>query len=321
MERFRKIFFATDYSQCSEHAQQYAFALAKRSGAQLQIGHVVETTYPSYAGVYGFGAEVDLHIDEVKKHAQENLVEVVDAACAQGIEAHPHLLGGHPPEEIVEEARRFGCNLIVIGTHGRSGFDHFLFGSTCERVVRYSEVPVLSVKSPEKEFVHEDDAIQIDRVLCPCDFSDVSDEAVPLAVGICRIFGAELLLMHVIDSRIEYPLLMPEAQLHTSVELHDRAVKRLDALASEYADVKTRVEVVSGTPHQEIAEAVKREDVDLVVMTTHGRQGIPLALIGSTAEKIVRTAAVPILTARPAQGAIAGVKEIWASRGHPKPAS
>ena len=303
MKRFKKIFFATDFSTCGYHAQRYAFALAKRFGAEIHIGHVVDTAYSSYAGVYGFGAVVDLHVDEIKKHAQEGLVSVTDAARADGIDAHPHLLSGRPPEEIVERALYSGCDLIVIGTHGRSGFDHFLFGSTCERVVRYSAVPVLAVKSPEKEFVDRKGAVEIGRVLCPCDLSETSEQAVSLAADVCRIFDAELLLLHVIDSRIEYPMLLPEAVLPTGAELHDHAVKRLEALAGKSGDISSQIEVVTGVPYREIGEYAKKENVDLVVMTTHGRRGVPLALIGSTAEKIVRTVPVPVLSVRPVQAA------------------
>lgn len=301
MSSFKKIFLATDFSDCAEHAHAYAFALAKRFEAQLLVGHVVDTAYPSYAGVYGFGAQVDLHLDEVKEHAQENLVGIIDEARDLGIEAHPHLLGGRPAEKIVAKALESSCDLIVIGTHGRSGFEHFLFGSTCERVVRFSPIPVLSVKSPEKEFVQEGGTIELRRVVCPCDFSDVSEQAIPIAADICRMFDAELVLMHVIDSRVEYPLLMPGANLPTSDELHAYAVDRLDELVAKLSDVEARGEVVTGVPHKEIANAVKRDEADLVVMTTHGRTGVPLALLGSTAEKIVRTVPVPILTARPVE--------------------
>ncbi len=327
MKRFKKIFLATDFSECGKHAQRYAFALAKRFGAEVHIGHVVDTAYPSYAGVYGFGAGVDLHIDEIKKHAQERLDSVSDAARDEGLKADPHLLSGRPPEEIVDKALSTGCDLIVIGTHGRSGFDHFLFGSTCERVVRYSAVPVLAVKSPEKEFVDQKGAVEIGRVLCPCDLSETSEQAIPLAADVCRMFDAELFLLHVIDSRIEYPMLMPEAQspmgaqLPTSAQLHDHAVTRLEELAGKAPDVSSQTEVVTGVPHRAINEYAKEKNVDLVVMTTHGRRGVPLALIGSTAEKIVRTLPVPVLTVRPVQAAQDREVEAAAASARPVPSA
>lgn len=298
MPKFSRILFATDFSPCSDHAQAYAFALAKRFKAPIHVVHVVDTAYPSYAGVYGFGADVELHIDEVKKHAQEQLMRVVEQAQARGIEAHPHLLALHPPEAIVDEAAAKTCDLIVIGTHGRSGVDHFLFGSTAERVVRMSPVPVLAVKPHEKEFL-EMGEIAIKRVVCPCDLSPVTEEAVHLAVDLCRMFGAELLLLHVIDDRLAYPMMVPEVKLPTPGELQAHATKKLGEIASTLRDVQTRTEVVTGVPHREIIQHAKTNDADLIVMTTHGHRGLTRALLGSTAEKVVRTAPVPTLTVRP----------------------
>jgi nucleotide-binding universal stress UspA family protein len=301
MRDFKKILFATDFSDCAAHAQAYAFAFAKRFKAQLHIVHVVDTAYTSYAGVYGFGAEVDMHIEEVKKSAQEGLAAISDLARTQGIDAHPHLLQGRPAEETVEKAKQSGCDLLVTGTHGRSGVDHFLFGSTAERIVRYSGVPVLAVKPIEREFVRDHTTFTLKRVLCPCDLSPLSEQALALAANVCRVFDAELTLLHVIDSRIEYPLVVPDAGLPTPDEFHRRAVERLSALAATLKDVKTRIEVVTGVPHRVIAEEAKTRKIDLIAMTTHGRGGISRALMGSTAEKVVRIAPVPTLTVRPTQ--------------------
>lgn len=299
MNTINRVFFATDFSECAQHARTYAFALAKRFGATLHIGHVMDSAFPSYVGLYGFGAAVDRQIDEIREYSHKSLAKEAALASAQGIEAHGYLLNGRPPEEIAQKALDLHCDLIVIGTHGRSGFDHLFFGSTCERVVRYSSVPVLSVKPKEKEFVHEGDAIEINRVLCPCDLSDLSEQAVALAADFCRAFDATLTLLHVIDSRLDHPALMFQAPLPLSGELHEYATKRLDEMAARYPDLDTRIEVVTGTPHQEIGTSTLKGNVDLVVVATHGRRGIPLALIGSSAEKVVRTVAAPILTIRP----------------------
>jgi nucleotide-binding universal stress UspA family protein len=300
MAKISKILFATDFSDAAEHAQAYAFALAKRFKAPLVVVHVVDTAYPSYAGVYGFGAEVELHIDEVKRYAQEQLVRVTESARDHGLTADPHLLATHPPEAIVDEAVAKGCDLIVLGTHGRSGVDHFLFGSTAERVVRLSTVPVLSVKPREKEFL-ELGTLSIKTVLCPCDLSPASEQAVELAADMCRLFGAELVLLHVIDSRVSYPLMLPEAKLPTADELRANANQRLDALAAKLGKVKSRKVVVDGVPHKLILEQAKKIGADLLVMTTHGRHGMTRALLGSTAEKVVRTAPLPTLTVKPAE--------------------
>lgn len=300
MRTISKILLATDFSECSEHAQAYAFALAKRFKAPVHVAHVVDTAYPSHAGVYGLGAEVDLHIDEVKKHAQAQLMNIVDSAKQRGIEAHPHLLAMHPAESIIDKAVESGCDLIVMGTHGRSGVDHFLFGSTCERVVRMSTVPVLAVKPREWDFLELGELV-LKRVLCPCDLSPVADQAVELAADVCRLFAAELLLVHVVDSRTNYPMLLPEAKLPSTEELRAIAAKRLADLTAKFKDVRTRTDVIVGVPHREIVAYAQIVQADLLVLTTHGYRGVTRALLGSTAERVVRMARVPTLTVKPAK--------------------
>ncbi len=300
MAKIAKILFATDFSDAADHAQAYAFALAKRFKASLVVVHVVDTAYPSYAGVYGFGGEVDLHIDEVKRHAQEHLVRVCEMARARGLTADPHLLATHPPEAIVDEAVATACDLIVLGTHGRAGVDYFLFGSTAERVVRLSTIPVLSVKPREKEFL-EMGELSIKTVLCPCDLSPVSEQAVELAAGMCKTFGSELVLLHVVDSRVIYPLILPEAKLPTTAELRASAAKRLDDLSAKLGKVACRKMVLEGVPHKVIVDQALATNADLLVLTTHGNRGLTRALLGSTAEKVVRTAPLPTLTVKPAR--------------------
>ncbi len=299
MQTFKKILFATDFSDCAAHAQVYAFAFAARFKAELHIVHAVDTTYPAYAGVYGFGVEVEHHIAEVKQQARQDLAAVGAAARDAGLTVHTHLLTGRPAESVVDEAQKLGCDLIVTGTHGRSGFDHFLFGSNAERIVRFSAVPVLAVKPREREFVKQSGEFTLKRVLCPCDLSPLAEQAATFAAEICRLFGAELTLLHVIDNRLEYPLVMPDAALFDPEEIRRRAVEKLNAIAAKLKDVKVSVEVITGAPEKLIAEAARDNSADLIAMTTHGRGGLSRALLGSTAEKLVRIAKVPTLTIRP----------------------
>ncbi len=299
MLTLKKIIFATDFSDCAVHAQIYAFAFASRFKAELHIAHAVDTTYPAYAGVYGFGAEVEHHIGEVKKQALQDLAAVTTAARDAGLTAHTHLLIGRPAEAIVDEAQKLDCELIITGTHGRSAVDHFLFGSNAEQIVRYSPVPVLAIKPREREFVSNSGKFTLKRVLCPCDLSPLTEEAAGFAAEVCRIFGAELTLLHVIDNRLEYPLVMPDAAIFDPEKIRSVATERLNAIAAKLKGVKVKVEVITGIPDKLIAQAAKDRSADLIVMTTHGRGGLSRALLGSTAEKIVRITTVPTLTIRP----------------------
>lgn len=300
MYAFKKILFATDFSPCAAHAQAYAYAFALRFKAELHIAHAVDTTYPLYAGVYGFGVEVETHIADTKQQAQKDLSAIAGLARSAGVaNVQDHLLMGRAAEAIVDESQRLGCDLVITGTHGRGAIDHFLFGSTAERIVRYSAVPVLAIKPQEREFVTETNGFTLKHILCPCDLSPLADQAVEFAAQICRTFGAELTLLHVIDSRIAYPLAMPDPATLIPEEIRRRATERLNGIANRYKDVKIHVDVITGVPDKVIVEAARDRSVDLIAMTTHGHGGLSRALLGSTAEKVVRVAGVPTMTIRP----------------------
>jgi nucleotide-binding universal stress UspA family protein len=141
--------------------------------------------------------------------------------------------------------------------------------------------------------------IKLDRILAPTDFSDHSGQAVQYACELAKRFGAELRLLHVVQppsSVIAYGAPVPEEVLHPQSE----AQKELESLEVPDAEQIRQVvrEIQSGPPFVEIVRYAKANDVDLIVMGTHGRTGIVHALLGSVAEKVVRKAPCPVLTVR-----------------------
>lgn len=199
----------------------------------------------------------------------------------------------------VNYAAAQGCDLIVTGTHGHTGFNRFLFGSTCERLVRRSPIPVLAVKQSGADATFIDGPIVIDRILCTTDLSDWSKAALPYAAGLCRALGARLLLQHVIDTRFDtFPHLAAVDQPDQQ-QMHKQAERILREMVSDYADLQAETSVLDGVPHSRIDETIIGHNIDLLVMATHGRRGIAHALLGSTAEKVVRLARCPVLTVRP----------------------
>ena len=151
------------------------------------------------------------------------------------------------------------------------------------------------------------------RILIPLDGSELSEQALDHAYPLARAFGAELLLVGVLDltagmydvyAETLQPLDLKD-QLETLLAgTLDRAVARVQ---SQDLPVRRFLEV--GIPHEEIAELAKREGVDLIVMTTHGRKGLSHLLLGSVAEKVLRTAPCPVLVMRPGGEKAAGATE------------
>ncbi len=153
MTDIKKILFATDFSENSKWALTYALSFAKKYDAKIFILHVIQQ--PSYPlGMYteiSFDAmdKFNRNVSEVTEKEMKNLCEK-ELGWFKNFESI--IVSGTPFLEIIRSAREKEADLIVVGTHGRTGLDHALFGSTAEKVVRKAPCPVLSVRLPGQEF-------------------------------------------------------------------------------------------------------------------------------------------------------------------------
>lgn len=143
--------------------------------------------------------------------------------------------------------------------------------------------------------------IQIRRILCPTDFSKPAGRAVAYAAELARSVGAELILLHVIPE-MNYPLRsfgMASAYPHLQEELHRRADDELQKVKAGIGNGITTVTLLrDGEAHEQVLDTAKTAGADLIVMGTHGHTGLKHALLGSTAEKVVRLSDCPVLTVR-----------------------
>ena len=142
----------------------------------------------------------------------------------------------------------------------------------------------------------------IKKILIPIDFSDYSKAALKYAVSFSKIFDAELILIYVVEPVIYPPdFSMGQVALPTvDLDLNTRAKEELDKLVKTEINstLKARTTVRTGKPFVEIIECAKEEDIDLIIIATHGHSGVEHILFGSTAEKVVRKAPCPVLTLR-----------------------
>ncbi len=143
---------------------------------------------------------------------------------------------------------------------------------------------------------------EISKVLVPIDFSDYSKSALKYAVSFVKYFGAELILVYVVEPVIYPPdfsmgqIAIPSADL----DMDKRAIDELEKLAMQEipSAIKVKSIVKTGKPFVEIIETAGEENVDLIIIATHGHTGMEHILFGSTAEKVVRKAPCPVLTLR-----------------------
>jgi nucleotide-binding universal stress UspA family protein len=146
----KKILVATDFSPHSEAGLDLALTLLTGEGASITLLHVCQV--PTYA-YFGGGAYVPSPelVETILDDAKRGLAALSERVTKRGIPVEAHAVVGDPAMEIVRWAHEHGCDLIVVGTHGRRGFRRFMLGSVAERVVRTAEMPVLSAHHTTEE--------------------------------------------------------------------------------------------------------------------------------------------------------------------------
>jgi nucleotide-binding universal stress UspA family protein len=153
MIKLKKILYPTDFSESSLEALKYAVSFARDYKARLVLMHVVnEQIFSEGLNLPRVTAPEALE-KEMASEAERRLKAIIPADERSGLDWEMVILHGMPFLEIVRYAKDKEIDLIVIGTHGRSGLEHVIFGSTAERVVRKAPCPVLSVQPAQRKFV------------------------------------------------------------------------------------------------------------------------------------------------------------------------
>ncbi len=152
MIEIKRILVPTDFSDYSRYALHYAKAFAQSFQAQLILMHCCEHSVLG-AGTEAYHFSVPEYIAKVEENEKSALEELAADLTAQGFNVIAVFAVGAAPTAIVEAASEHDVDMIIIATHGRTGFSHMVFGSTAEKVVRLSPCPVLTVKNPEHDFV------------------------------------------------------------------------------------------------------------------------------------------------------------------------
>jgi len=145
---FKTILFATDFSASSEYAFKYALSLARKFESRLGIIHVINEPV-DLRGFYVPHISFDQLEAEIEAGARKMMESFCQAHAADYPGVETFVVPGIPYDEIIKKAAELSADLVVVGTHGRTGLDHVLFGSTAEKVVRKSPVPVMTIRSQE----------------------------------------------------------------------------------------------------------------------------------------------------------------------------
>jgi nucleotide-binding universal stress UspA family protein len=298
MVTMRRILCPVDFSDSSRQALDYAVGIARWYDAGITALHVIPPI-TSMLPVSGEGLYPPLVFGP--EELQQFRSELESFARASGVEAlDTEVVQGSVPGEIVRFATELPADLLVMGTHGRSGFERLMLGSVTEKLLRKSPCPLLTVP-PGSPAVAPVNAL-FSRVLCAVDFSPASLRAVTLAQSLAGEAAARLCLMYVLEpvSVFEPVVAVGPDDLPAVNADHRREVRhRLEGLVGGETRAFTDVAevVVAGKPYREILRAADEQRSDLIVIGAHGgRLGLPA--FGSTTAHVVREALCPVLTVR-----------------------
>lgn len=293
MTRFRSILVPTDFSEHAEAALDRAIALASASQGVVHLLHAYEIplgTIPPY-GV----AIPESVLLGVRDAAARRLEQAGARAEAAGVRCEQHLMQSSPASAISESARTLGADLVVMGTRGNTGLKHVLLGSVAERTVRTAPCPVLTLK------VGDGGDAAWRRILVPVDFSHPSGTAIELAIELAREQQGEVQLLHAYELPVSvtmaYGVAIPPA-LWEGVQ--QAGAQRLSEVADKVEKAGVRVTMAQRTAPaaDAIVEVAATDRSDIIVMATRGLTGLKHVLLGSVAERVLRTAPCPVLTLR-----------------------
>jgi len=279
------ILFPTDGSDAAETALDAAIAAADAHDATLHVLYVADTNQPSLANIQG-------EVTDVLEGEGRDIVD--DAAgCARnaGVDTVAEVVQGGPSRTICEYVDDRGVDLVVMGTRGGRDIERIILGSVTERVVRNGAAPVLVVP-PESDREYPPESI-----LVGTDGSEGSDVAVDEGLEIAEATDATLHVVSVLESNV-LGIDVGSSQIAEAREERD---EELFAPVSERADdrgVAVETAVEEGDVVDRLNEYVATNDIDLVVVGTHGRTGLDKRILGSVTENLMRSASVPVLSVR-----------------------
>ena len=297
MIRIRQILCPVDFSEISRHALDHAAAIALWYEARLTVLYVfVNRPTMDLPPLVLEDADRDRLMSDLRRMAGDVDTQVPLAFRVQEAES--------VHEDILAQLAALHADLLVIGTHGRAGFQRLFLGSVTEKVIRKATCPTLIVP-PRAADVAPDAPVQFRRILCAVDFSDSSLDALAYAINIAEEADARLTLLHV----VEIPPVMSQEPAALDIDLpriremvpadaRRRLHELIPAQARTYCTVETAV--VAGRAHQEILRQAGERQSDLVVMGVHGRGVVDRLLFGSTTHHVVRAATCPVLVVRQA---------------------
>ena len=288
MIAIKKILCPVDFFPASDAAVSHAAALAGNYEASIHLLHVIT---PVAVGTYEYAIDTAELMKSMEERSTDELKKLAAKVKEASISCEFEIYVGDVYDEIKRAIEVAKPEIVVMGTHGRRGVERWFMGSTTEKLLRHSPVPLITISAAGEKQA----APRFQRILVTTDFSDGTPDALAYAFSVAQENESQISLLHVIhdvaaDVSGKYRDSLIEG-------VHKQLNDLVPAEAKNWCDVNTRVD--TGIPYRIILRILEDEKIDLVVMNIHGKGMLDRALLGSTAERVVRVAPCPVMLIPP----------------------
>jgi nucleotide-binding universal stress UspA family protein len=281
-----------DFSEFSIRAYHYALSLAEHYRAKLVAQHIVERSRYPYAEYVATQGDYQEFSRALREGGEERLREFIKNHTHDDVQSELAVHEGVAADSILWFAQQRKMDLIVMGTHGRRGFDRLVLGSVTDRVMRTAPCPVLAVsKLPQDSSATGEQQRRVhhlSRILFCTDFSEASERALNYAISATEEYDAELTLLHVLEE-VPSPAKTEEAIATATQQLG----KLIPREGRKTFKIKTAVRI--GKPYIQIIQFVVDGQIDMVTMGVSGRGALDRAVFGSTTYRVMQLGPCPVL--------------------------
>jgi nucleotide-binding universal stress UspA family protein len=299
MRLFKNILFPTDFSPHARSALKYAAAFARAAHGRVVLFSVQTGPVPANLMTlpeHVFEDQDSKWLLDLRREVKSLLTDPMFS----GLEVEPVIVEGEPAPEIAKAVRDYDIDLVTVVTHGRRGISRAMFGSTAEEIIAEAPCPVLTVRPPQRDFVHHragQTEIRLNRILLATNFRASSVAATNVARELMDTSGAEGHVVYVIGDYFEQiSVMFPEGGKSALSRMRAEVAERMEAFALERGR-EIKAHVAEGRPYAEIVELAAKIDADLIVIgtTVHGSLFGGAPALGSEIERVVRNAPCPVL--------------------------
>jgi len=306
MIEIKRILCPIDFSDHSRRALDHAVAIAKWYDSAITLLHIYSAV-PGAAYAPGAPMPSPIALTPLDQEALlASMKHFAESEVGAGIALDFETGEGSTAAGILARARAMPADLVVMGTHGRSGVERLMLGSVTEKVLRKATCPVLSVPRHATDVVPLPPVL-FTRILCATDFSPSATHALNYAMSLAQEADAHLTVLHAIevpeDLTPEMYQAVPDFEPTLASYLkaaREERVARLQTAVPGNVRAYCTVDTVlaTGKPYREILRVAAEQHSDLIVLGIHGRSAADLLFVGSTTNHVVRQAACPVLTLR-----------------------